>query len=70
MIRTPFRMNPNAMTVKEFKYHKANDGKYLQQKLASQKTRAGIFNNKFISNMKWKSLKSFLLNGNLGALVG
>jgi hypothetical protein len=69
-VRPPNRMNLNAMKVKELKAQKSNNAKELRKKLSSQKVRAGVLNHEFISSVKWTQLKSCMLTGQLGKLLG
>jgi hypothetical protein len=69
-VRPPNRMNLNAMKVKELKAQKSNNAKELRNKLSSQKVRAGVLNHQFISSVKWTQLKSCMLTGQLGKLLG
>jgi hypothetical protein len=63
-------MNLNAMKVKELNARKSNNAKDLRKKLSSQKVRAGVLNHQFISSVKWTQLKSCMLTGKLGKLLG
>jgi hypothetical protein len=63
-------MNLNAMKIKELKAQKSNNAKELRKKLSSQKVRAGVLNHQFISSFKWTQLKSCMLTGQLGKLLG
>jgi hypothetical protein len=69
MVRTPNRMNLNAMKVKYLNAMKANNAQELRKKLLSQKVRAGVLNHQFISSVKWTQLKIFMLTGQLGKLL-
>jgi hypothetical protein len=69
-VRAPNRMNLNAMKVKELNARKSNNAKDLRKKLSSQKVRAGVLNHQFISSVKWTQLKSCMLTGQLGKLLG
>jgi hypothetical protein len=49
---------------------KANNSQELKKKLANQKVRAGVFNHQFISSVKLTQLKSYMVTGQLGKLLG
>jgi hypothetical protein len=63
-------MNLNAMKVKELNAITSNNAKDLRKTLSSQKVRAGVLNHQFISSVKWTPLKSCMLTGQLGNLLG
>jgi hypothetical protein len=69
-VRPPNRMNFNAMKVKELKAQKSNNAQELRKKLSSQKVRAGVLNHQFMSSVKWTQLKSCMLTGQLGKVLG
>jgi hypothetical protein len=69
-VRPPNRMNLNDMKVKELNARKSKNAKDLRKKLSSQKVRAGVLNHQFISSVKWTQLKSCMLTGQLGQLIG
>jgi hypothetical protein len=64
-VRPPDRMNLNAMKVKELKSLEE-----LKKKLANKKVRAGVLNHQIISSVKWTQLKSCMMTGQLGKLLG
>jgi hypothetical protein len=69
-VRPPNRMNLNEMKVKELNARKSNNAKDPRKKLSSQKVRAGVLNHQFISSVKWTQLKSCMLTGKFGKLLG
>jgi hypothetical protein len=69
-VRQPNRMSLNALKAKELKAQKSNNSKELRKKLSIQKVRSGVFNHHFISSVKWTQLKSCMLTGQLGKLLG
>jgi hypothetical protein len=70
ILRPPSRMNLNAMQVKELNAKKTKNAQELREKLSSQKVRAGVLNHQFISSAKWTQLKSCMLTGKLGKILG
>jgi hypothetical protein len=69
-VRPHNRMNLNAMKVEELNAIKSNNSQELKKKLANQKVRAGVLNQQFISSVKWTQLKSYMMTGKLGKLLG
>jgi hypothetical protein len=69
-VRPPSIMNLNAMKIQEPKAKKTNNTQELREKLSSQKVRSGVLNHQLISSFKWTQLKSCMLTGQLGKLLG
>jgi hypothetical protein len=69
-VRPPNIMNLNAMKLKELNAMKANNAQELRKKLSSQKVRAVFLNHQFSFSVKWTQLKSCILTGKLGKLLG
>jgi hypothetical protein len=69
-VRPPDRMDLNAMKVKELNAIRANNSQELNKKLANQKVIAGVIKHQFISSVKWTRLKSCMMTGKLGKLLG
>jgi hypothetical protein len=69
-VRPPHRMDLNAMKVKELNVMKTNNAQEARKKLSSHKVRSGVLNHQFISSVKWTQLKSYMLTGKLGKILG
>jgi hypothetical protein len=58
------------MNIKELNAMKINNYQDPRKKLSSQKVRAGVLNHQFISSVKWNQLKSCMISGKLGKILG